>query len=466
MQFKNQRLENDLIRHALCDDDKLSEVSVKVPPKVFSSSVVREIYKIILSHWDHYGKRIPFQDVEFKLRKLPYKPDEMETNVQLAKSLFVAEPPSSDFNFLKDEVVKLWRFRQLSKALDESMQSLNDHNLDRGQGALRDVLDEPLFAGSDEVREYEFSESIGLVIRKINEMKKDPDKFRGIPTGIPELDAHIKGIMPAEVGLIVGRTGGYKSTALYNFAIEAYLAGFTTMLVTIEMSGEQILRRLYSRISNIPVNSLDEALTDDKELERMRTVVEQYGRRLKSKLYIVDVSQGCTIDLLRAKVREYTRRSPVAMVVIDYMQIMDTRGGEQDLYDWKAQAILSKKLKETARLFDISIWTAAQLVAGGQYKKGEDSAEDIAYSKAVGQNVDIMIKIASNTDENHIPTAEMRMLKMRRKFRADPITINPEPVFGRIHDAARATVVKDANKGGKPAEKAPPQQAGVNGRNR
>src|SRR5208282_2065774 len=252
---------------------------------------------------------------------------------------------------------------------------------------------EPPYNVVENIREYEFGDSVNSVLDDIQDMKDNPDKFVGIPTGIPELDHHMKGIMKSELGIIVAKTAGFKSTSLYNFAIESYFAGYETVLFTIEMEGKQILRRLYSRISNIPVTYLDEARVDAKDLEDIKGIVGEYQRKKKNKLRIVDVSEGCTTELIKSKLRQYTKLSPVHLVAVDYLQIIETKNGEVDLYDWRPIAIISRRLKSLCRLFNVSMWTAAQIVAGGQFRRGEDSTDDIAFSKAVSQNADIVIKI-------------------------------------------------------------------------
>jgi len=431
--YVNARAERDLIRHALLNDEKLAELSVKIPPKVFSSDPLVKVYTHILSHFDRYSKRITPSELLSVLERDPLKEDEKDSYFTLAKSLFVDRPPDQDYAFCKDEIIRMWRARSLMNAIKVSGDMIDRGDLFKGEGAIRDVLDEPLFVGAENIHEFELTESVDQVIAQIKDMQDHPDKYWAIPTGIPSLDKHLKGIMLSEVGLIVGKTAGFKSTALYNFAIESYMAGHDTMMVTIEMSGEQILRRLYGRIAHINITELDEAVVSKAELERMRAEVKAYADRKKNKLFIVDVSSGCTVDLLKAKVREYKRRSNLELVVVDYMQIMETRNGDADLYDWKALAIISKKLKETARQFKVGIWTAAQQIAGGQAKKGEDSAEDIAFSKAAGQNVDILLKVTQSPEQEQAHQAEIKVLKIRRKAKCPPILINPDPAFGRIH---------------------------------
>jgi len=433
MQYVNVRAEKDLIRYALLDVTKLDDLSVKFPPAIFSSQTHVKIYTYVLSHYDKFGKKITVNELLAYLDKEDMKVEDKENYYTLAKSLFVDTSPDQDFAFCKEEVLKLWRARSLMNSIKNAGEMIDKGDLINGERALRNTLDEPLFVGSDVLQEYELSASVDRVVSAIHDMKDHPEKYIYIPTGIAPLDDHLKGLAPAEVGLIVGKTAGFKSTALYNFAIESYMAGHDTMLITIEMSGFQILRRLYGRIANVEVISLDEASASKAEIERMREAVKHYGARRKNKLFVLDIPTGCTVDLLKAKIREYRRRCNLELVVVDYMQIMETRLGELDFYDWKALAIISKKLKETARQFNIAIWTAAQQISGLKQKKSEDSTDDIAFSKAVAQNVDVLIKISQTEEQRTAKEADLKVLKIRRKGLCPPIEIHPDPAFGKIH---------------------------------
>jgi len=425
MMYTNVRAEKDLLRHILLSEDKMSDVSAKMPSKCFSSRQTREFYTLVLSHFDKYGKCMALSEAQAEIEKFPVEYEERETLKELAKSLYSDRPPAADFKFLKEEVGNLWRARSLVAALKDAGEMIEKGKVKEAEENLMDVVQEQLVGGQEAVKEFEITESVDHVIDQIKDMRENPDKYAGIESGIGPLDAHMKGTMRSEFGVIAAKTAGFKSTMLYNFAIESYFQGYDTLLFTIEMPGEQILRRLYSRMTNIPVTYLDEANVKNAELEEIRTAVERYRKIKKNKFYIVDVSEGCTPEFLKMKIREFMRRRPIEFVAIDYLQIMDTQGGEEDLYDWKAQAITSRKLKSIARIFNVVLWTAAQIKS--------NESDDIAFSKAISQNADIILKVSQNEEQEAINQAEIKILKMRRKHRGNPFIINPRPQFGRIH---------------------------------
>jgi replicative DNA helicase len=403
----------------------MAEASTKVPAKCFSSRQTREFYQMALSHWDKYGKPITLSEAHAEVEKLPAERDHIDTLFEMVKTLYPEHPPQADFKFLTEEIGKLWKARSLVNAIKETGELIEAGKVKEAEENLRLTIDEQSIGSNENVKEYELTESVDHVLNQIRDMKENPEKYAGILTGIPMLDQHMKGSMKAEFGVIAAKTAGFKSTMLYNFAIESYFQGHDTILFTIEMPGEQILRRLYSRISGIPVTQLDEANVKASELEEVEDAVERFRKAKKNKLYIVDVSEGCTPEFLKAKIKEYLRRRPIEFVAIDYLQIMDTSGGEEDLYDWKAQAITSRKLKSLARLFNVVLWTAAQIKS--------DESDELAFSKAISQNADIILKVSQDQEQEALGQAELRLLKLRRKHKGSPILIEPRPQYGRIH---------------------------------
>jgi replicative DNA helicase len=425
LQYTNVRSEKDFLRHALLSEEKMSEASIRVPSKCFSSSQTREFYKLALSHWDKYGKPITFSEACSEIEKLPTERDHIDTLTAMVKTLYVEIPPQSDFKFLTEELGKLWKARSLVAAIKETGELIEQGKVKEAEDTLRITIDEQQLTGNEAVKEFEITESVDHVLDQIRDMKENPEKYAGIMTGIQALDQHMRGSMRAEFGVIAAKTAGFKSTMLYNFAIESYFQGHDTMLFTIEMPGEQILRRLYSRITGIPVNYLDEANVRESEFQEIQDAVERFRKTKKNKFYIIDVSEGCTPEFLKSKIKEHMRRRKIGFVAIDYLQIMDTLGGEEDLYDWKAQAITSRKLKSIARLFDVVLWTAAQI-------KSSES-DELAFSKAISQNADIILKVSQSEADEGLGQAELRVLKLRRKHKGSPIQINPRPQYGRIH---------------------------------
>jgi len=103
---------------------------------------------------------------------------------------------------------------------------------------------------------------------------------------------------------------------------------------------------------------------------------------------------------------------------------------EIDFYDWKPIATISKLLKRIARYENLAFLTAAQYFPSDLNSKKGDNKEEPAYSKAIKQNSDIFLKTKQNTEQELIGECELQVLKVRRKYKIQPIILHPKPEFG------------------------------------
>lgn len=129
--------------------------------------------------------------------------------------------------------------------------------------------------------------------------KARKEKSLGITTGIPEIDQVIGGIPPGHVGCIMGYTGQYKSTwALNMIRHNAYDLGYNQLLISLEMSKEDVWWNLLSLHSTLPKfsqyvgikhDSIRKGLLTPEEEKHLFEVVEPDLRNnSKGKIIIKD----------------------------------------------------------------------------------------------------------------------------------------------------------------------------------
>lgn len=436
IKYVNVSFEKDFLRHILKSTDKLISLHGNFPSLAFSSSELRKVYETIVEFFERYGTPPTKKELTSQVDKLESKSeDEKETRSVLVSSLFQEQPPEQSFVFLKDELLKLLKGRTYLNTLNETGRLLEKGDLLESEKALTRLVEEPIFQSEEVVGELEFIGDSDKIIEEIKAQMQSPDKIKGIPTAVAEFDKFAHGMFPGELGIVLGRAGGFKSMWLGNTAIEAYLANYNVLFFTLEMPGRQLMKRLYGRIANIPVVDLEEAKLSEKNEEKLRNAIKRLNTEDGSKLFIVDVPDSCTPEVILRKIKEYQRKYKVDLVVIDYMQIMELKGVKHiDMFDWKVQATLSRQLKKIARATNTAIWSACQTISGGTAsgEENDHSDDDIAFSKAIKQNADILLKLVQSKDDLLIGTLWMHTLKIRRKWKTGPIGLMPDPVYGYV----------------------------------
>lgn len=264
---------------------------------------------------------------------------------------------------------------------------------------LSDAVDDPDRVGDIDSLFLEASRSLANVIpqsrrHRFKEMKNRIDifveaqklgKLPGIPMGIPTFDAQTLGIQLHEYVSIVGWQGTGKSTLAQFVLFNAYMNGFTPMMVSLEMEAHALYRRWDVMGLNWQADAKDIIQYHDmkslnlspKEMKRWE---KQAERAANASNDIIVVDEGrIGPDKIYAEIVRYKPD----IVAVDYVSLLDTPR-RRDGAMWERVTYLTNELKAIARQTKTPIIGVAQTNIGS----AEDGAklENIAYSRSIGQD--------------------------------------------------------------------------------
>ena len=181
----------------------------------------------------------------------------------------------------------------------------------------------------------------------------ESDMFKGVPTGIKELDDTITGLNRSDLILLAARPGmGKTSFALNIMRHAAVVAKKRVAFFSLEMSKEQLASRLLSTESMVSSIKLRTGKLDEGEWMRL---IEGGDILSKTQMYFDDSSQ-ITVPEMKAKLR---RLKDVDLVIIDYLQLMS--GSRRT--DNRVQEIseITRNLKIMAKELMVPVITLSQL---------------------------------------------------------------------------------------------------------
>ncbi len=176
----------------------------------------------------------------------------------------------------------------------------------------------------------------------------------GLPSGIASLDVATRGFQPGEITQLGARSGVGKSAAMVQAAIANCRQGTPVLVFSLEMTTEQILRRIWSAVSNVPFPRVrDPKWANDAEMEAVKRAAMDVG---EWPLHVVDIS-SIRIEKLIATARLAIRRDNVKLVAIDYAQIVQAEGRDERL----RVAAVSRGLTRLAKDEGIPVLVLSQL---------------------------------------------------------------------------------------------------------
>ncbi len=204
-------------------------------------------------------------------------------------------------------------------------------------------------------------------------------------TGFPSVDELLGGgLQRSDLVILAARPSLGKSTLALNMARHAAAEGFTSGIFSLEMSGEQIAVRLLASEADIDSHRLRMNLLRDEE-EQM--LLDAIGLLSDLPIYI-DETPFQTVMEIRNKSRRLQQEQGLDLIVVDYLQLVDT--GRNDN---RAVALgeVSRALKGLARELDIPVLACSQLSrAVEQRPNHRPLLSDLRESGSIEQDADVV----------------------------------------------------------------------------
>lgn len=256
--------------------------------------------------------------------------------------------------------------------------------------------------------------------------------LQGLPTGFADLDALTSGLLAGQMIVIGARPAVGKTTLALDMAREAaFRAGATVAFFSLEMGEEEIIDRMLSAEARVPLHGIKSGTVKDYHWEALRAVMPVIS---DSKLVIkTGVSQ---LAQIRAACRRIKRSLGLRMVVVDYLQLVQTDGR----YDSKQQEVteISRALKLLAQELGVTVVALSQLNRRSEDRAGKrPQMSDLRESGAIEQDSDIVILLhredLHDKDSPRSGEADLLVVKHRNGPTCD-ITVAFQGHYSRFVD--------------------------------
>ena len=342
------------------------------------------------------GKPVDVVTLQDRLKEKEVPPE--VSSLEFIAELVAGVPTSANIKYYANIVAEKATLRKLIKLNEEIANTCYV-----GKESLEYILEDTEKRVFDLVQRRNTGEFVPIrevvmnAMDKIEKASRNNGVVTGIPTGFIDLDYRTAGMQPSDLVLIAARPSMGKTAFVLNIAQHvAFKQNKTVAIFSLEMSKEQLVNRLFALESQVDSQNIRTGQLNDTEWEKL---IETAGIIGKSNL-IIDDTPGISIAELRSKCRKYKLEHNLAMIIIDYLQLMSGSGKS----DSRQQEIsdISRSLKAIARELSVPVLALSQLSrAVEQRPDHRPMLSDLRESGAIEQDADVVMFIYRDDYYNH-----------------------------------------------------------------
>ncbi len=248
---------------------------------------------------------------------------------------------------------------------------------------------------------YHILEVLTISLDNIEKLTKNDNRITGIETGFIDFDNNISGLQNSDFILIAGRPSMGKTAFALNIAQYVSIKkNITTAIFSLEMSKEQLVNRMICSEACIETQKFRNGDIKDEWYK----IIEAVNILSEAPIYIDD-NTSISIPELKSKCRKLKKEKNLGLVVIDYLQLMNGYGKNEN----RQQEIssISRALKGLARELNIPIIALSQLSRSVEQRKPpKPMLSDLRESGAIEQDADLVCFLYR--EEYYIPDTDKK----------------------------------------------------------
>ncbi len=255
---------------------------------------------------------------------------------------------------------------------------------------------------------------------RLDELHKDKNKIRGIPTGFNDIDEKLAGFQRSDLVVLAARPSMGKTALALNFAHNiAVQADQPVLIFSLEMSKEQLVDRLLSMESGVDAWALRTGNLTDADFEKIGRAM---GTLSEAPIFIDD-TPSITVSDLRTKARREAHNRPLGLIIVDYLQLMS--GGSRfnsDANRVQEVSEISRSLKGVARELNVPVLALSQLSRSVENRNPQiPQLADLRESGSIEQDADVVLFIYR--EELYNPDTDRQKLAdiLIKKHRNGPV---------------------------------------------
>ena len=383
---QSMQAEQAVIGSMLIDPECIPEVLKDARSEHFYHRTNKDIFETVFSMFN-YGQTIDAVTVIEQMKERGVYQDDSTRNyiVELIKMTPTSANVMEYVKIIRDKALQ----RDLGKVASDITAMVNegiggaDEMLESAERNIYALRRDRTIGGLKPI-----SEVVRNVYDNLSRMAEEGEQIPGLTTGLVDIDKKILGLNKGDFVLIASRPGMGKTSIALNIALAAARSSKKTVAIfSLEMSREQLATRLLSGESLVDSQKL---LTGALNAEEWRRIVTA-AANLSETTLLIDDNPTLSVADMNAQCR---RVKNLGLVVVDYLQLMQSAGGKQTSGENRQQIVsdMSRMLKIMAKELEVPVLCLSQLSRANEGRSDKrPMLSDLRESGAIEQDADVVI---------------------------------------------------------------------------
>ncbi len=297
-------------------------------------------------------------------------------------------PHAAHVRYYANIVREKWMQRQLIYACTEILadsyapQTDIDDLMQSAERRIFSIVEEQEGGGN-----LSISDILIDAFHRIDERINTAGEVSGITTGFTDLDEHTTGLQPTELIILAARPSMGKTAFVCNMADAiARNANKGVLLFSLEQSNLELAERFLCISSKVNGHDLRAGNLNAQQRDQLMEASDSLSRLP----LFIDDKPGRTMGQIAALARRLHRRSPLGVIIIDYLQLVEP----EDKNAPREQQIagISRRLKFLAKELRVPVIALAQLNRGVELREDKrPRLADLRESGSIEQDADMVM---------------------------------------------------------------------------
>lgn len=283
-----------------------------------------------------------------------------------------------------------------------------DDLLDKAERMIFEITSKDIEGGFVSLKEI-----IKDSIETIDSLYQRKTNITGIATGFHDFDKLTAGLQSSDLIVVAGRPSMGKSAFASCIAEHVgIIEKLPVALFSLEMSKEQLVQRMLCSHARVDANKVRTGFLSQSDWPRLLNAA---GKLSEAPIYIDDSATLSVLEL-RGKARRLKSQHDIRLIIVDYMQMLQSpfrsESRQQEIAD------ISRSLKSLAKELNIPLIAISQL---SRKPEGRDDKKpqlaDLRESGAIEQDADLVLLLFReefyNPTEDNRGVTELNIAKQR-----------------------------------------------------